>query len=91
MRPAGIRLPGNVAHDRVPAAFTVHVAGSYRTPEYDEKSPVHLAFTDPSGQRRAYVGGGQVRIAEEAAKADARIAYTPATRAYGCTVKYASP
>ena len=36
---AGIRLPGNVAHDRV-VPLRVQLAGSYRTPEYDEKSPV---------------------------------------------------
>lgn len=48
----------------------------------DEISPVQLAYADQSGQRRAYVGSGLVRVAEEAAKATARIAYTPATRAY---------
>ena len=48
----------------------------------DEKSAVNLAFTDQAGRRQAYVGGAMVRVAEEGAKANARLAYTPATRAY---------
>jgi cellulose synthase operon protein C len=48
----------------------------------DEKSAVNLAFSDQVGRRQAYVDGGMVRVAEEGAKTNARLAYTPTTRAY---------